>query len=132
MTEVRVDTGSKATAVIGIGMNLAFDFAQYADLHRKATSLNSGTGTNVGMEAAANSILYHFDKAYHESLNNPDNPRPWLNVVDTIGERITITDGPEEYSGIAKGISEGGELIVLRDDGREIHVGSGEITSISD
>jgi BirA family biotin operon repressor/biotin-[acetyl-CoA-carboxylase] ligase len=106
-------------AVIGIGVNVAIEPHEFpADLRWPATSLGGGAGVASVLEAVCASLGRWVAR-----------PRPEL--VAAFAERDALAGrsvGWDEGTGRAAGVDEDGNLLVDRDDGERVALGSGEVS----
>jgi BirA family transcriptional regulator, biotin operon repressor / biotin---[acetyl-CoA-carboxylase] ligase len=109
-------------AVIGIGVNVAIDPGEFPDdLRWPATSIPDGaTPDEVG--AAIDRALGDWADADSDRVVNAYRERDALD-----GLELTWSGRGSEGAGRAAGIDERGNLLVVRDDGERLALGSGEV-----
>jgi BirA family biotin operon repressor/biotin-[acetyl-CoA-carboxylase] ligase len=105
-------------AVIGVGLNLSIEPDEFpADLRQPATSLGSGVAPEQAREAL-NGHLYHWTHAGEDEILTE-----WRRRDGLRGREISWDEG----SGIAGGIDDRGNLVVIVDGGNRVSLGAGEV-----
>ena len=109
-------------AVIGIGVNVAIGPDEFpADLRWPATSIGRGaTPEQVG--AGVDRALDEWVDAEFERVLSAYRERDAL-----FGRELAWTGGESDGTGRGAGIDERGNLVVVRDDGKRVALGSGEV-----
>jgi BirA family biotin operon repressor/biotin-[acetyl-CoA-carboxylase] ligase len=109
-------------AVIGVGVNVAIEDAEFGDdLRWPATSIGHGA-TPDAMRAALNRTLGEWVDAEPDRVLGAFRHRDALE-----GRELTWSGGEAGGSGRGAGIDERGNLMVVRDDGERVALGSGEV-----
>jgi BirA family biotin operon repressor/biotin-[acetyl-CoA-carboxylase] ligase len=109
-------------AVIGIGVNVASDPDEFPDdLRWPATSIGHGA-TPDGVRAAVDRALGYWVDADPARVLSAYRERDALD-----GRELTWASGESEGAGRAAGIDERGNLVVVREDGERLALGSGEV-----
>jgi BirA family biotin operon repressor/biotin-[acetyl-CoA-carboxylase] ligase len=109
-------------AVIGIGVNVAIEPDEFPDdLRWPATSVGHGV-TPDNVRAAIDEALSEWVDAEPERVVAAYRERDALD-----GRALTWSGGEEDGSGVGAGVDERGNLIVVRDDGERVALGSGEV-----
>jgi len=113
-------------AVIGIGLNVSIEPDEFpTDLRQPATSVGHGVSTEGALEAVC-SALARWVEAPADRVVAEFEARDALR-----GREISwIGAGGQEgdSSGVADGIDERGNLVVVSDQGKRLSLGSGEVT----
>jgi BirA family transcriptional regulator, biotin operon repressor / biotin---[acetyl-CoA-carboxylase] ligase len=109
-------------AVIGIGVNVAIEADEFpADLRWPATSIgHDATPEQVG--AAVSRALGEWVDAEPGRVLRAYRERDALS-----GRKLTWSGGESDGAGRGAGIDERGNLVVERDDGERVALGSGEV-----
>lgn len=113
-------------AVIGIGLNVSIEAEEFPDdLRQPATSVGHGVGVASAL-AAVCERLGQWAAAPRERVVAEFEARDALRgrQVSWAGAGGEEGDG----SGVADGVDDRGNLVVVRDDGQRVALGSGEVT----
>ncbi len=113
-------------AVIGIGLNVSIEPGEFPDdLRQPATSVGNGVSTEEALEAVCARL-----GAWVEAAS--DRVVAEFEARDALrGRRVSWTGAggsAPEGSGVADGINERGNLVVVTDHGERLSLGSGEVT----
>lgn len=122
---VLIEAEPPAWAVIGIGLNVAIEPDEFPpDLRQPATSMGHG----VGVEGALAAVCERLERWVDAGADR---------VVAEFTERDALAGRPvswmgaggrtAEGSGVAQGIDERGNLVVVDDDGERLSLGAGEV-----
>lgn len=115
-------------AVLGIGINIDLDSELLAGLPVAATSLNTASGTVVSREELLARLLHEIDELYIQ-LKQGHNPlAQWTDLLDTLGQRVQVTEKGSSYEGLAEGIDDTGNLLVRLDTGELRTLTAGDVT----
>ena len=122
LTEMSADMDQIHYVVIGTGINVNPErFPE--DIAATATSLFLETGQKVNRALVAAKSMEWFEKDYERFLT----ARSMAALKDEYEERlvnmdrpVTVLSGEDSFRGIARGIDEGGCLIVEKEDGTRV------------
>lgn len=118
--------------VIGIGLNVNFDFSKYPDAAHMPTSINAELGREVDRLAVFDKLLQALGRHYLELLAGGSVLPAWREKLTTLGRTVTVASGDQKTStnlvGLAHDIDSSGRLIVRDADGRDWPVSAGEVT----
>jgi BirA family transcriptional regulator, biotin operon repressor / biotin---[acetyl-CoA-carboxylase] ligase len=113
-------------AVIGIGLNVAIESEEFPDdLRHPATSVGHGVGTGEAL-AAVCARLGEWVSAPPKRVVAEFEERDALRGREVSWSGAGAEDG--EGSGVADGIDERGNLVVVTAEGERLSLGSGEVT----
>ena len=113
-------------AVIGIGLNVSIEPDEFPDdLRHPATSLGRGVSTDEALEAVCRR-LGDWTGAARERVVEEFEARDALRGREVSWTGSGVEGG--EGSGVADGIDERGNLLVVTDEGKHLSLGSGEVT----
>ncbi len=129
LTEMTAEADRIEYAVVGIGVNVnTLEFS--AEISHKATSLFIETQKQIDRSELFKKILSEVEKYVEKYLSNTQ-----ANIVDeykkmcaTLGREVTVTRSKHILKGTAVSVNEQGELIIKKENGKEIYVNSGEVT----
>lgn len=141
LTEMNMEMEYVTSVVIGVGINTGQKTFP-DELKEKATSLylemNKGNmqSEDTKRQMPSRSLLTAecvncFEKLYKKVKDAGDlTPikKEYEEKLVNSGRKVTVLDPAGEYTGTAKGITDLGELTVIREDGREESVYAGEVS----
>ena len=119
--------------VIGVGINVnnesEMEFSE--DIRPHVTSLRLASGRQVSRAALIERVLAHFEKNYDIFVTNKDLgglKEAYDSHLVNLDVEVKVLDPKGEYTGIARGINNSGELLVEKADGEIINVYAGEVS----
>lgn len=129
LTELHMKSEGYAV-VVGVGINVnTEEFPE--EICNIASSLKRETGKMVSREKLIASVLNHFEvfyEKYEQTRNLALLKEDYEELLINRGKQVQVLDPAGAYEGIAKGITEEGKLIVVKEDGSKIQVDSGEVS----
>jgi len=128
LTEMETESDRIRHLVVGLGLNV--NNREFPPpLHRTATSLALAAGTAFSRRLILQAWLEEFEALYDLFLNQdfPVILEQWRQYNVTLGQTVTVRQGPREISGLALEVAEDGALLVQQKTGEIIRVTSGEI-----
>lgn len=133
LTEMSVELDYIQYVVIGVGINVnnesEMDFSE--DIRPHVTSLRLSSGRLVSRAALIERVLAHFEKNYDIFVTNKDLSelkKTYESHLVNLDVQVKVLDPKGEYTGIARGINNSGELLVEKADGEIINVFAGEVS----
>ena len=129
LIETEFDGGRLAHALVGIGINVNLDVSGHPEISEIATSLRSATGRVFEREEILALTLRLFDELYSRVRAGESLAAEWAATLETLGKRVELRWGDRLLRGVAEGVDDGGNLILLQDDGERVSVAAGEVTS---
>ncbi len=132
LTEMELAGEKIAHIVIGIGINVnnpQEDFPE--ELRSMAGSLKMATGQTFSRIDVIERVLACFEKDYENFLQTLDftNLRErYQSYLINQNAAVKVLDPQQEYTGIARGISNTGELLVEKENGEIAEVYAGEVS----
>ena len=129
LIETEFEGGRPAFALVGIGINVNLDVSEHPEIAGVATSLRSETGRVFKREDVLVSALWGFDGLYARVRAGESLTAEWAGVLETLGKRVSLRWGDRVIRGLAEGVDDGGNLILVGDDGGRVSVAAGEVTS---
>ena len=130
LTEMSAQMDYIEYLVIGTGINANMT-AFSEELKDKATSLRMEMGRPVNRAALIAESMKCFEKNYEIFEKTQDLSglmEDYQAVLANLNQPVRVLEPGHEYSGIARGINEKGELLVEREDGPVTAVYSGEVS----
>ncbi|WP_099469259.1 biotin--[acetyl-CoA-carboxylase] ligase [Konateibacter massiliensis] len=130
LTEMSAELDYINHVVIGVGINVnATSFSE--ELKEKATSIKMEKGKAVNRAGLINKILLHFEEEYDIFMKEENlslQQEEYNKLLINCEKEVIIAQTQQSYTGIAKGINEKGELLVLRENGQIETVFAGEVS----
>jgi len=130
LTEMRVEKGKIQHVIIGVGINVKLQNFT-GELVEKASSLEDTCGKTVDRPILLKKILKIFEKDYR-LFEKAGNLTPFIQTYQSrllnMDAQVKVLDPKEAFEGIARGISETGELLVEKTDGSMCRVYAGEVS----
>ncbi|MHB1131987.1 MAG: biotin--[acetyl-CoA-carboxylase] ligase [Chloroflexota bacterium] len=117
--------------VVGIGLNVNFEPAGFAEVAATATSLCAALGRPVPRRELLVEFLWQVEQRYPSlSGEGEDDPlwAEWRGRLATLGAQVVVTEGERRERGLAFDVAPDGSLCLRRDDGSEIAIAVGDVT----
>lgn len=130
LTEMKAEMDYIHGVIIGVGINVNVEsFPE--DLQSMATSLILEKGRKVSRAEVIERVAENFEEYYEKFMETED-----LSLLRDLyeerliskGKTVKVLDPQGEYTGISKGITDTGELVVETQDGKEQQVYAGEVS----
>lgn len=117
---------SEEYAILGMGINVNGSLAEDPILAARAMTLEQAAGHMVSREALAAELLQRLDAVYAELQTGEEEAQQsvrdrWRSRLAMLGRRVTVRQNAATLEGMAEDVTEGGALLLRRDDG-EIQV----------
>ncbi|MCQ2549331.1 MAG: biotin--[acetyl-CoA-carboxylase] ligase [Lachnospiraceae bacterium] len=130
LTEMKAEMDYIHGVIIGVGINVNVEsFPE--ELQSMATSLILEKGRKVSRAEVIERVAENFEEYYEKFMETED-----LSLLRDLyeerliskGKAVKVLDPQGEYTGISKGITDTGELVVETQDGKEQQVYAGEVS----
>jgi BirA family biotin operon repressor/biotin-[acetyl-CoA-carboxylase] ligase len=128
LIESEVKGDKVAYAIVGIGINVALQTAEFSEITATATSLEAELGANVSREGVVKNLLTEFERLYLKLPSAEPIFKAWRDRLVTLGQKVTATWGEETLQGVAEFVDENGALIIRLTDGTLTRVVAGDVT----
>ena len=129
LTEMGVLDGKIDYAVIGVGINVNIrEFPE--EMADKATSFYLEGGREFDRSQVPGLVMEAFEKYYEEFIKTCDLSglkEEYESILANYDQPVRVL-AKEPYEGIARGITNGGELLVEKQDGTVVEVSAGEVS----
>ena len=119
--------------VVGAGINVnngsIEEFEE--EIRTIATSLKIETGRQIDRAGLLEKVLARFEENYGTFLETLDLSRlreAYQKHLQGVGCEVRVLDPAGEYTGISQGITDKGELVVVKEDGERVQVYAGEVS----
>lgn len=130
LTEMYLKEDAVDYIVIGTGVNVnGKTFPE--DLSGKATSIYLESEEKTGLTGLLENILKEFEKNYACFLQSGDlgfMQESYNELLVSMGRKVRVLDPGNEYDARALGITQTGELLVCKEDGKTETVFAGEVS----
>ena len=129
LTEMGVRDGKIDYAVIGVGINVNIkEFPE--EMADKATSLYLESGREFDRSQIPGLVMEAFEKYYEKFAATCDLSglkEEYESILANYNQPVRVL-AKEPYEGVARGITDGGELLVEKTDGTIVAVSDGEVS----
>ena len=129
LTEMGVRDGKIDYAVIGVGINVNIkEFPE--EMADKATSLYLESGKEFDRSQIPGLVVEAFEKYYEKFAATCDLSglkEEYESILANYNQPVRVL-AKEPYEGVARGITDGGELLVEKTDGTIVAVSAGEVS----
>ena len=129
LTEMGVRDGKIDYAVIGVGINVNIrEFPE--EMADKATSLYLESGKEFDRSQIPGLVMEAFEKYYEKFTATCDLSglkEEYESILANYNQPVRVL-AKEPYDGVARGITDGGELLVEKTDGTIVAVSAGEVS----
>ena len=129
LTEMGVRYGKIDYAVIGVGINVNIrEFPE--EMADKATSLYLESGREFDRSQIPGLVMEAFEKYYEKFAATCDLSglkEEYESILANYNQPVRVL-AKEPYEGVARGITDGGELLVEKTDGTIVAVSAGEVS----
>ena len=129
LTEMGVRDGKIDYAVIGVGINVNIkEFPE--EMADKATSLYLESGKEFDRSQIPGLVMEAFEKYYEKFAATCDISglkEEYESILANYNQPVRVL-AKEPYEGVARGITDGGELLVEKTDGTIVAVSAGEVS----
>jgi BirA family biotin operon repressor/biotin-[acetyl-CoA-carboxylase] ligase len=120
--------GRATHAIIGIGINVALDPADFPEIEPIATSLYSETGRHISRLAVIRGLLKELDRLYLSLQSGASLFEEWRDHLVTLGQMVTVTSIDATFEAFAESVEPDGTLLVRCADGSIKRVVAGDVT----
>jgi BirA family biotin operon repressor/biotin-[acetyl-CoA-carboxylase] ligase len=127
LTESEVK-GSRAYAIIGIGINVSLGPSDVAEISAMATSLNAESGGNVSRRDLVRRLLAEVERLYLMLPNGESVYEQWRDRLITLGKRVCVASGNNTLEGMAESVDRSGALLLRQADGSSTRIVAGDVT----
>ncbi|HHY83689.1 MAG TPA: biotin--[acetyl-CoA-carboxylase] ligase [Clostridiales bacterium] len=130
LTEMQADPDLIEYAVLGMGINVNTESFP-AELVNSATSLYLESGARTDRCRLLAGILGFFEgiyEKYEDTGDFTDILKEYKERCITLGQRVRVVSASGEFEGIAEGLTQDCELIVVSDNGMKHTVLSGDVS----
>jgi BirA family biotin operon repressor/biotin-[acetyl-CoA-carboxylase] ligase len=127
LIENEVKGNKVAYSVIGIGVNIDLNVADYPEISSTATSLKSKSHKDLRIEIIR-SLLIEFERLYLVLPDGKPIYEAWRARLVTLGKKVSVISGNHALEGITESVDETGALVLRLTDGSLTRVVAGDVT----
>lgn len=132
LTEARMEADQVRDVVLGVGLNVNSDGADWPkELQKIATSLRQSSGKAFDPNKVVSAISGRIAIAYKQLQDGKHRELlrdRWPRFDYISGNEITLLQGENRITGIAKGIDASGSLVIEKPDGSRYLARAGEVS----
>lgn len=133
LTEMNAEPDSIHYVVIGAGINVNNESPQAfpEEIRQSATSLKIESGMRISRAALTERVLFRFEKNYEIFEKTQDLSalmQEYEKHLLNLNTEVRVLEPKGDYTGIARGINETGELLVEKITGDMVRVYAGEVS----
>ena len=116
--------------IVGIGINVNFDTYSHPEIKEIATSLKEEKGSRVSRLQLIKNIILETDLRYRKltSSNTEWLTKEWNQNCLVINQQVKIITDKSETCGVAKGINEEGQLLLMDKTGQLHEIVFGDVS----
>jgi BirA family biotin operon repressor/biotin-[acetyl-CoA-carboxylase] ligase len=115
-------------SIIGIGINVNLNLANYPQISQIATSLSDELGKIVSRLDIAQQLFTEMERLYQTLSENDSVFEDWKNRLEMMGQNVQITFGDRIYQGTAESVSKDGALILRQVGGNSLKILAGDVS----
>jgi len=128
LVESDVRGGEVAYAVVGMGVNVNLNAADFPDISATATSLRDETGGELPLADIIRQLFLDMEGLYVTMQGGGSVYEEWRDSLATLGRQVTVTSGDTSQEGIAEGVDRDGALRLRLSDGSLVRVIAADVT----
>jgi BirA family biotin operon repressor/biotin-[acetyl-CoA-carboxylase] ligase len=114
--------------VIGIGLNVNINLADFPGIAPSATSLSQELGGYVSRRRLIQSLLAEVERLYLALPEGDSVFKQWRDRLATLGQKVRVSSGEATYRGIAESVAPDGSLLLRQPDGNLLKIVAGDVT----
>lgn len=130
LTEMSAERGYIHYVVIGVGVNVRQQEFP-TEMADKATCLDAECENRVSRSALLAGIMKAFEEDYESFASAGDLSvlkESYDRMLVNLDRQVCVLDPKEEFKGVARGITDTGELLVEKENGETVQVYAGEVS----
>ncbi|UCH43450.1 MAG: biotin--[acetyl-CoA-carboxylase] ligase [Dehalococcoidales bacterium] len=128
LIESDVQGGSVSYSIIGIGLNVNLDPADFPEISPIATSLSHELGEDISRLKVLRCLLTELEGLYLRLSDAGSVFREWHDNLETLGREIEVQSGDTFYRGLAESVEVDGSLLLRGADGSLSRIVAGDVT----
>ncbi len=126
LIESSLQAGRVDHAIVGVGINVNLDPADFPEITPIATSRSREAGREVSRPELLRAVLTEMERLYlapHEAVFHQ-----WRNRLVTLGSDVRVTSGDTVIDGVAESVEPDGSLMLRLPDGRLTRITIGDVS----
>jgi BirA family transcriptional regulator, biotin operon repressor / biotin---[acetyl-CoA-carboxylase] ligase len=120
--------GDSVTSIIGIGMDVNLNLADYPEIAGIATSLSHEVGGEVSRLKVVRQLLAELESLYTSLAAGGSLFEEWRDRLVTLGREVRATTPEAVYEGVAESVDTDGSLLIRNADGSLTRIVAGDVT----
>jgi len=128
LIENEVKWNKVAFSIIGIGINVDLNVADFSEISDTAASLKTKSDKDDLRVKIIRSLLTEFERLYLKLPDGKPVYEAWRDRLVTLGNKVRASSGSQAIEGIAESVDESGALIIREADGTLTKVVAGDVT----
>ena len=128
LIENEVKWNKVAFSIIGIGINVDLNVADFSEISDTAASLKTKSDKDDLRVKIIRSLLTEFERLYLQLPEGKSIFKAWRARLVTLGQKVRATSGSWTMEGMAESVDESGALIIREADGTLTKVVAGDVT----
>ena len=128
LTESDVRGSAVDYAVIGIGLNVNVNTADFPEIAAIATSLSQELGKELALTEIIRCLLVEVENLYLSLPEGDSVFREWRDRLVTLGQEVELISGKTKYKGIAESVASDGSLLLRQPDGNLMKIVAGDVS----
>ena len=129
LVEIAHSAEAEPVALVGVGINVNIDPADYPEIAGIATSVKQALGFAVHREVLLARFCDSFERLFEEACSGSRRPfEAWKRRLVTLGSEVVATGGGRELSGVAVDVNHDASLVIQTPDGARHTVEAGDVT----
>lgn len=114
--------------IIGVGINVNLNLADFPEIMSIATSLSDELGKGVSRLNIIRHILIEIEKLYLALQAGESVFEEWRGCLVTLGKKVQVSAGEIKYKGIAESADRDGSLLLRLEDGSLTRIVAGDVS----
>ncbi len=115
-------------AIVGVGINVSLDTSGFSEIAGAASCLDELAGRSVARDEVLRQFLMETDTLYLQALQGDSALEEWRSLMDTIGQRVTVSWREDRWEGLVEDVDRAGNLLLRLDDGELMTMTAGDVS----
>ena len=128
LVEAAATGGDIDYAVVGVGVNVSLDTSGFSEISDTAGNLEELVGQTVARDEVLRQLLMEMDTLYLQALQGDSVLEEWRSLMETIGQRVTVSWRENRWEGLAEDVDRSGNLLLRLDNGELMTMTAGDVS----